>query len=304
MTRKPVDGLVASIRQRLLNTAARTGDDANQVWSRYAVERLLYRLSISEFSREFVLKGASLFAVWTGEPYRPTLDLDLLAYGEDSEERIVAIFRQLCAVEVEVDGIRFDAQNIRIETIRENAEYKGRRVHLVAFLGKAIIPVQVDIGFGDVVTPAPVVVNFPTLLDLPAPRIQACPRPTVVAEKLHAMVVLGMANSRMKDFYDLYTLAERFPFDGQLLVNAVKATFKRRNTDIPLEPPIALTDEFSRDRTKQAQWKAFVRKIAASQESDLVIVLERLKNFLLPVLHAAAGGIVPGRWEPVEGWRE
>lgn len=304
MTRKPVNGLVASIRQRLLNTVAHTGANANQIWSRYAVERLLYRLSVSEFSRQFVLKGASLFAVWAGEPYRPTLDLDLLAYGEDSEEHIVNVFRQLCEVQVADDGIRFGAESIRVETIRESAEYKGRRVHLLAFLGKAKIPVQVDIGFGDVVTPAPEIVDFPTLLDLPAPRVQACTRQTVVAEKLHAMVVLGMANSRMKDFYDIYMLAGRFPFDGQLLVEAVKATFRRRNTAIPIEPPLALTDEFFNDRVKQTQWKAFALKIATNQEPNLVVVLTLLKDFLLPVLHAAAGKVpYPSHWEPMERWR-
>ena len=297
MTDKPV-GLVASIRQRLLNVTANTGGEANLIWSRYAIERLLYRLSLAEFSQEFVLKGAALFTVWADAPYRPTLDLDLLAFGEDSEERIADVFCKLCCIEVDVDdGIRFDAGSIRVEAIRENAEYQGRRVRLVAFLGKAKIPVQVDIGFGDVITPAPEIVDFPTLLDLPIPRVRASTRPTVVAEKLHAMIVLGMANSRMKDFFDIHMLAGHFSFNGLELAEAVRATFKRRNTHIPTDA-IVFTDEFAYDRMKQTQWNAFIRRIKAKPEMEFPVVLERLRAFLLPVMRFASGGnFVPGYWE-------
>jgi predicted nucleotidyltransferase component of viral defense system len=279
-------GLVASIRQKLLNIADRTGDDANHIWSRYAVERLLYRLSISEFSTEFVLKGAALFAVWSGESHRPTMDLDPLAFGEDSQERVLTVFRQLCAIEVGSDGISFDAESIRVGLIREDAEYHGRRVNMTAYLGKAKIPVQVDIGFGDVVTPRAEVVDFPTLLDMPVPRIRACPRPTVVAEKFHAMVILGIANSRMKDFYDLHTLTCRFEFDGAVLCEAIKATFTRRKTEVPREVPTALSDEFLENNTKRVQWKAFVRKIGDENPPPFDEVLERLRTFFVPVIDA------------------
>ncbi len=292
-------GLIASIRQRLLNVTANTGGEANLIWSRYAIERLLYRLSLAEFSKEFVLKGAALFTVWAGAPYRPTLDLDLLAFGEDSEERIADVFHKLCGIEVDIDdGIRFDAGSIRVEAIRENAEYQGRRVRLVAFLGKAKIPIQVDIGFGDVITPAPEMVDFPTILDLPIPRVRASTRPTVVAEKLHAMTVLGMANSRMKDFFDIHMLAGHFSFDGQELAEAVRATFERRNTLIPTEEPIVFTDEFAYDRMKQTQWNAFIRRIKMTPEIEFPVILERLRVFLLPVVRSASGqSPTPGQWE-------
>jgi predicted nucleotidyltransferase component of viral defense system len=296
-------GLIASIRQKLLNIADRTGDDANHIWSRYAVERLLYRLSISEFSADFVLKGAALFTVWAGESHRPTMDLDLLAFGEDSQERVLAVFRQLCAIDIDSDGISFDAESIRVIPIREDAEYHGRRVSMTAHLGKATIPVQVDIGFGDVVTPRAEVVDFPTLLDMPAPRIRACPRPTVVAEKFHAMIILGIANSRMKDFYDLYTLTSRFEFDGAVLCEAIKATFARRKTEVPREIPTALGDEFLGDNTKLVQWKAFVRKIGGENSPSFGEVIERLRCFFVPVMNAISGhGHAVTHWSPGGPW--
>lgn len=297
-------GLVASIRQKLLNIADRTGDDANHIWTRYAVERLLYRLSISKFSNDFVLKGAALFATWIDEPHRPTMDLDLLAFGDDSQEMVITVFRQLCGIEVDSDGIVFDAESLRVSPIREEAEYHGRRVNMTAYLGKAKIPVQVDIGFGDVITPRAEVVDFPTLLDMPAPRVRACPRPTVVAEKFHAMVILGIANSRMKDFYDLYTLINRFAFDGRVLCEAVKATFSRRNTAVPQEAPIALSDEFIGSNTKLVQWKAFVRKIGNEELPSFGQVIAQLHDFFMPVLNALSGqGHDVTNWPPGGPWK-
>ncbi|MFH0938527.1 MAG: nucleotidyl transferase AbiEii/AbiGii toxin family protein [Planctomycetota bacterium] len=285
---KPTD-IAASIRQKLLNLAEKTGYNPNFIWSRYAIERLLYRLSISEFSEEFVLKGANLFMIWFNEPHRPTMDLDLLGYGEDSNEHMADIFQRICRMNVENDGLTFNAESIRVMPIREEMEYHGRRVNLLAYLGQARIPVQVDIGFGDVVTPKAEMIGYPTLLKMPAPRIRACPQPTVIAEKFHAMVILGIANSRMKDFYDLYMLANRFAFDGAVLVKAVKATFRRRKTAVPSNPPMALTEEFNRDHMKNIQWNAFVRRSGANQKvPGFLKVLSLLRDFLLPIMNAAA----------------
>ena len=306
MSKKPLTDVAASIRQRLLNRASQAGGDPNLIWSRYAVERLLYRLGVSEFSREFVLKGAALFSVWSSEPHRPTMDLDLLGHGEDSDARMADIFRRVCGVESEGDGLHFDADSIRVKPIREGLEYQGRRVLLVAMLGRMRIPVQVDIGFGDVVTPRAEWIEYPTLLDLPAPRIRACTQPTVIAEKFHAMVVLGMANSRMKDFYDIQALATRFDFEGALLVQAVKATFKRRKTPIPDAMPLALSETFGRDATKNLQWIAFVRKSGLDQKTPgLMDTVSTLRQFLLPIMTAAAGtSPVPGHWQVGGGtWR-
>ena len=304
MTREKHANVPASVRQKLLNIIRKTGDDPNLVWSRYATERLLYRLSISEFAGEFVLKGAMLFTVWSGEPHRPTVDLDLLGHGNDSGERIANVFRQICRMDVKDDGLVFDADNIRVSSIREDLEYHGQRVNLVAHLGKARIPIQVDIGFGDVITPKAEDIEYPTLLELPAPRIRAYPRETVVAEKLHAMVVLGIANSRMKDFYDLHMLASRFAFDGAILARAVKATFKRRKTPVPSVMPLALTEEFGHDVAKNVQWNAFIRKGSLKHKAlDLMEVVALLREFLFPITKAATDQVAPPKhWDAGGPW--
>jgi hypothetical protein len=208
-------------------------------------------------------------------------------------------------MEVEPDGLLFDAGTIKVAPIREEQEYQGKRVKLTAFLDRARIPIQVDISFGDVVTPKPKKIEYPVLLDFPAPRIRACSRETVVAEKLQAMVMLGMANSRMKDFYDLYILARDFAFDSTVLTKAIKATFRRRKTAVPAEGPLALTDEFGQDEVKVVQWKAFVRKSGLEEEiPGLPEVLSQLREFLLPVLVAASGqGSSPGIWSPGGQWK-
>lgn len=296
--------VAASVRQRLLNIIRETGDDANLVWTRYATERLLYRLSISEYVGNFILKGAMLFTAWTGQPHRPTVDMDFLGHGVVSSERLADVFRNVCAIEVEPDGLEFDANSVEAAPIREEQVYQGQRVTLTAFLGKARILIQVDVGFGDVVTPRARIIIYPTLLDFSAPRIRAYPRETVVAEKLQAMVVLGIANSRMKDFYDLNVLARDFAFDGATLTRAIKATFKRRKTEIPHETPLALTEEFGRDDTKFVQWKAFVRKGGFEQAvAELPDVLLHLREFLLPPLKASSGQVdVPKDWSAGGPW--
>ena len=245
--------IAASVRQRLLNIIRQTGDDANLVWTRYATERLLYRLSISEYAGEFILKGAMLFMAWTGRSYRPTIDMDLLGYGEDSSERLAEVFRNICAITVEPDGLEFIADSVKTTPIRKEQEYHGQRITMTSFLGKARIPIQVDIGFGDVVTPRAKNLSYPTILDFPPPIIRAYSPETVVAEKLQTMVTMGIINSRMKDFYDLFVLARDFVFDGVTLTRAIKATFKRRKTEISRETPVALTKEFSQDELKIIQ---------------------------------------------------
>jgi predicted nucleotidyltransferase component of viral defense system len=304
MTRDKPSNVTASVRQRLLNIIRETGDDANMVWTRYATERLLYRLSVSEYAGDFVLKGAMLFKAWTGQLHRPTLDMDLLCRDKDSRERLADVFRAVCGVEVEPDGLLFDPDTVRAEPIREEQEYQGQRVTLAAFLGKARIPIQVDVGFGDVVTPRAGMISYPSLLDFPAPRIRACPPETVVAEKLQALVVLGIANSRMKDFYDLYLLTRDFAFDGAPLTRAIQATFKRRKTEIPRHTPLALTEEFGSDETKSVQWKAFVRKGGLEQGiPGLPEVLSCLREFLLPPLKAASGqALIPKDWSAGGPW--
>ncbi len=304
MIKGEISNIAASVRQRLLNIIRETGDDANLVWTRYTTERLLYRLSVSEYAGDFILKGAMLFMAWTGQSYRPTVDMDFLGYCENSSERLAEIFKSVCGVEVVPDGLEFDPNSVKAAPIREEGKYQGQRIKLMASLSKARIPVQVDVGFGDVITPKARIISYPTLLDLPAPRIRTCPRETVVAEKFQAMVVLGIANSRMKDFYDLYVLAREFDFDGAILTRAIQATFKRRNSKIPHETPLALTEEFGRDKAKSVQWKGYVRKSGLEEGvPELLDVLSHLREFLLPLLNAASGAApVPKSWSAGGSW--
>jgi predicted nucleotidyltransferase component of viral defense system len=233
MSPRDIRNLAASVRQRLFNLAKQRGDDFQILLTRYAVERLLYRLSQSPHSSQFLLKGATLFTLWGGGPYRSTRDLDLLGSGDRSVQRLEGVFRDICAVQVEPDGLRFAAETVEGDEIREDLEYGGVRVILIANLERARIQIQVDIGFGDVVTPPPEDVEFPTILDFPAPHLRAYRRETVVAEKFQAMVMLGVANSRMRDFYDVWLLSRRFEFNGMPLSQAIKGTFARRRTPYP-----------------------------------------------------------------------
>jgi len=304
VTRPNPRNLPASIRQRLLSLSKERGEDYGLVLTRYAVERLLYRLSRSKEGKLFVLKGAMLFATWSGRPHRPTRDLDLLGYGEDSVARLAALFRKVCLTEVEPDGMQFDADTIQVTEIREDQEYQGKRVEFWAGLAGAKIKLQIDIGFGDVVTPEAKEIDYPTLLDLPSPQLRAYTRETVVAEKLHAMVALGIVNSRMKDFYDLLVMAREFAFDGGMLARAIAATFGRRRTRIPSEVPIALSEEFARDPDKVTQWNAFLRRSRLEVPvPDLGDVLKILGGFAMPALRAAAEGNVFDRtWDAGGPW--
>jgi hypothetical protein len=296
--------VAASARQRLLELARRGGEDFQWLLTRHAIERLLHRLSRSGHAADFVLKGAQLFALWIDSPHRPTKDLDLLGFGECSEVRLRRVFAEVCAAVVEPDGWEFDAGTITVEEIREDQEYPGLRVCLAATLDRAEIKVQVDVGFGDAVTPAPVEVEYPTLLEGPAPILRAYPRETTVAEKLEAAVKLGIANSRMKDFHDLWELSRRFDFDGPVLVMAIRATFARRGTALPSGAPIALTAEFADDRQKQAQWKAYITRnfAGATDAPTLGDVVAALARFLGPPLAAAPGGDFAASWPRGGPW--
>ncbi len=208
----------ASVRQRLLNLSHSTGQNYNQLLIRYAIEHFLYRMSISRHRDQFILKGAMLFAVWEGSPHRPTQDLDLLGFGDRSLPHIADVFREVCSIPAADDGWIFDPTTVTTEDIRTVAEYGGVRVHFVAKLGGAVVRVQTDIGFGDAVTPDAVTATYPSLLGLAAPELRTYPRKTVVAEKLEAIVKLGLLNTRLKDYYDLHHLSRSFEFDGSLLV--------------------------------------------------------------------------------------
>jgi predicted nucleotidyltransferase component of viral defense system len=281
-------GLAVSVQTRLVRHARNLGVDPNLVLTRFAIERFLYRLSRSPHAERFVLKGALLILAWLGETTRPTRDADLLGFGDLSDDSLTRVFREICVVDVEPDAMQYLAESVAIVPIRPEDSYGGRRVTVQARLGSAQLRVQVDVGIGDVVTPAPEWLEYPSLLDFPAARIRSYPRETVVAEKLHAMVVLGAKNSRMRDFFDVDALAEAEPFEGHRLTDAVRATFERRKTLIPDAIPLALIPEFAAAPEKQAQWQAFRSKnrLVGSSET-LLEVAGRLATFLQPVIEAA-----------------
>lgn len=283
MRRKIPSNIAASVQHRLLNMARKSGEDYQFILTRYALERFLWRLGMSRYKDRFSLKGAMLYPLWGGAMYRPTRDLDLHGNGEGGVASIEEVFREICSLDMGDDGLRFLPDTIRGEEIREDQEYEGVRILLECRLGNARLVLQIDIGFGDVVVPDPEETEYPTLLDFPAPRIRAYPRESVVAEKYQALVGLGIANSRMKDYYDLWTLAHTFSFDGSVLSRAISATFSRRHTPIPLEIPMGLSAEFYDDPMKITQWRAFLRRTRLAEEKlSLRLVIEFLGGFLLP----------------------
>ena len=250
----------ASIRARLKNRSDAAKQDFNLTLTHYGLERLLYRLSVSRHAPNFLLKGALLFKLWYDVPHRPTRDADLLGYGPADIDSVAAVFRDVCVIGVD-DGIAFEPSSVKTAEIRKEAGYGGVRVELRATLDGAQLSLQVDVGFGDVVTPAPDTVDYPVLLDdLPTPTLRAYPKYTVVAEKFQALCALGMANSRMKDYFDLWMLLRDGNLDDEELVRAVQATFTRRRTALPEDVPAGLSDAFASDAGKLSQWRAFVSK--------------------------------------------
>lgn len=292
-----------SVRDRLLNKARAEKLDYNLLLTRYALERMLYRLSISNQRDQFLLKGALLFDLWFDVPHRPTHDADFLGFGSAEIPHIEEIFRDICRIEVE-DGIAFQADTVKVAEIRKETNYAGVRVTLLGMLDSARCPVQLDIGFGDAVVPGPDEVHYPVILgEMPEPHLHVYPRYTVVAEKLEALTSLGMLNSRMKDYFDLWILAKHSDFDGQILSRAVAATFDRRRTVVPAGVPIGLSGEFFSDTQKGKQWQAFLRKNALDP-MPLATVVADLRGFLMPVLAAiAAGGSHDHPWCAGAGWQ-
>ncbi len=290
--------LSASILARLLTLAKQRGDDYNLLLNRFGMERLLARVSTSPHADRFLLKGALLFALWYDTPHRPTRDADLLSFGPDDEANLIVTFRDIAAMDLG-DGIVFDPDSVKADAIREDNTYGGTRITLVARIGSARCALQIDVGFGDAVTPGPQTVAYPTLLgDFPAPMLRVYPVYTVIAEKYQAMVMLGQANSRMKDFFDLAVIARRTELDGATLAAAIAATFARRQTALPNERPLALTKQFSEDTAKLRQWHAFLSKnrIEAASLGETVALLDEL--LWPPTALAAAGNQATATWRP------
>jgi predicted nucleotidyltransferase component of viral defense system len=290
MAKSPTN-IAASVRARLLNLARQTNQPFDVLLTRFVHERLLYRLSRSPHADRFVLKGAMLLTTWLPEAARGTRDLDLLGFGDASEQSILAIFREVLAIAAD-DGVVFDLEALGVGLIREELEYGGVRLRGIASLSGARIAIVVDIGFGDSVEPGLEAIDYPALLDLPAPRVRAYAPETVIAEKFQAMVALGRANSRMKDFYDIWILTKTFSFAPDRMARAIAATFARRQTAIPTVIPDALTPAFAEDPLKQRQWAAFIADIGNAPE-QLQLVISDLVAFLMSAAAAAARDHAP-----------
>ncbi|MEB0136935.1 nucleotidyl transferase AbiEii/AbiGii toxin family protein [Actimicrobium sp. CCC2.4] len=283
--------LAALVRARLLSVAKAQGVDFNQILVRFALGRMLYRLSLSKHADQFLLKGPLLFTLWYDMPHRPTRDADLLGFGPSDLESIAATFRDIADVAVE-DGIVFDPESVSISEIRKDAGYAGARVLMTGDVAKARCKTQIDIGFGDAVTPGPVFAVYPLLLDdFPAPRLRTYPVYTVISEKLHAIALLGMTNSRMKDYLDIWVLLEREDLDADTLAKAIAATFGRRGMPIPVSLPIGLTVEFAADPSRQTMWLAFLKKNRLAM-TPLLDVVAMLRTKLAPALTQAAACLI------------
>lgn len=296
--KRPVKDLAKSVHDRLLALAKKTGRPFNEVLQLYAMERFLYRLSQSKESKKFVLKGGLMLRVWKAPITRPTKDLDLLGQTKNTIENLEVIVRGICDETVDPDGLRFDAKTVKGALIKEDAEYNGVRVTFTGFLEKARIPMQIDVGFGDAVVPTPIEIEVPTMLDFPAPKLRGYQRETTIAEKFHAMVVLGTLNTRMKDFYDIWLLAQSFDFDAKQLAAALRATFKARSTELETEP-VALGPSFAESADAQKLWSAFLKKSALTDApQDFPTVIAAIRSFVLPVVQVE----LPSAWTRGKGW--
>jgi hypothetical protein len=281
----------ASVRAKLENASRKSGRGFSEVLLFYSMERFLYRLTLLPEGASFVLKGGIMFRIWDEEAPRPTRDLDLLSSDTNDSKELSRIMALACEVPFAEDGIVFDPKSMRTSKIKEDADYEGVRIKLEGKLGTAKTPIQIDIGYGDVVVPRPIVIDFPTVIDLPAPRLKTYTKESVIAEKLHAMIFLGNMNSRMKDFYDIWFLASKFDFDGKALSEAVNKTFMRRKTDVELDP-IALSSKFANDPQKQIQWDVFYEKLKVDSNDEnrpiFTDIIAKLLIFIRPLLVSLA----------------
>ena len=295
--------IAASVEAKLKNVTAERKIDYRFILIRYATERFFYRLSISQYANQFVLKGGNLFVIWqNGRDYRPTIDSDMICFGNATPEYLKQVFSETCRMNnVPDDGMRFDADSIEISSIREETEYGGTRILLLAFLGRARVTLQFDIGVGDAITPPPELTDFPVLLNGPVPKLKAYPMATTIAEKSEVMVTRGIINSRLKDFYDLWLLSKLFDHDYATLRLAIRNTFERRKVPMPTDMPESWTPEFAANPQKAIQWAAFLRKNkTVTSPVDFSVVAERISKFLVPVFFPLEK--TPKKWIAAQGW--
>lgn len=288
MTVSVVKNMGASVRQRLMNYAKANNRPFAEVLQYYAMERFLYRLSVSPHAGKFLLKGALLLTAWRAPMSRPTMDIDLLGRTSNEVDDIVNLLKDVAQTIVPDDGINFDLDSFAGSVIREDADYSGVRTVFTGHLNAARVTMQIDIGFGDVVTPEPEQLAYPTILDFPAPTLHGYTRETVIAEKLEALVQLRMLNSRMKDYFDIWILLRHPELDQAVLRAAIERTFKNRKMEIDAAP-IGLSPQFGTDPAKQAQWRAFLKRSALKGAPEqLSVVVEELRAFFEPIFMSLA----------------
>lgn len=306
MKKKPVKDVSASVRARLLNLARSAGRDFQELTIRYTVERFLARLAESEHRDQFILKGAMLYIPWKLDDKRTTMDLDLLGFGSPDMENLRMVFQQICDTEIEDDGLMFNKESVTVTQIREESVYDGVRIIVRVTLGSMPIRLQVDVGFGDQIVPAPQSAEFPALLAEHGPIIRSYSPEMVIAEKFNAMIVLGMANSRMKDYFDIWMLSRNFTIEAEVLREAIKQTFSKRRTEFPQNEPIALSEDFYSNESKQNQWKGFIRKQRRLDSAPgLTEIIKVLRTFLLPIVSEIdTDTLTVETWSPEQGWIE
>jgi hypothetical protein len=299
--------VAASIKARLLNQARASGEEFERTLTRFAAERLLFRLGASAARDRCILKGASLLAVWLPDPFRTTRDIDVLASGPTDDAAIRSLVAEICAVACPEDGLRFDLSELVVEAIRAEEEYSGKRARFRAHIGNARIRMQLDIGFGDALAAEPEEIEYPTMLKaLPAPRLRGYPRETTVAEKFDAMVKLDTRNSRMKDFHDIWALTGAFAFDGPSLQRAIVACFERRATPWTAEAPRALTAAFYQIPEIETRWRRYLTAgaVLVPSPAQFEVIGERIIDFLGPVRSSIVeGAAFTSTWVPGGPWR-
>jgi hypothetical protein len=304
MNRRNIINVPASIRDKLLNKSREIKRPFVELLQYYSIERFLYRLSISDHAHKFFLKGALMFRAWRASDHRATMDIDLLGKTTNSVQNLESICREICRQDVPLDdGISFFANAVRGKVVQSEAEYEGIRIEFEGGLDKAIISMQIDIGFGDIITPGPQLLSYPTILGLPPPQLHGYTVESVIAEKLEIMIKRGITNSRMKDFFDIWTLSKQFSFGSISLASAIQATFNRRGTPIHASPE-CFSKAFASDTIKNIQWKSFIHKNQLGLAPDtLAVVVDHIGQFLSPILQGLnRDNLVNLQWTPSQKW--
>ncbi|HOW43166.1 MAG TPA: nucleotidyl transferase AbiEii/AbiGii toxin family protein [Candidatus Omnitrophota bacterium] len=302
--KKELKNIEASIKARLKNKAQETNRPFAEVMQYYGMERFLYRFSKSKYADKFILKGALLFAVWQIPDRRTTLDIDFLARFDNEVATIEKVMKDVCETSVDPDGLKFDSQTVKGVKIKEDADYEGVRVKFTGFLDRAEIPMQIDVGFGDIVYPKTKVIDYPVILDFPKPHLNGYPQESVISEKFEAMIKLGLLNSRMKDFYDIWLMTRQFEFKGASIASAIKKTFNNRKTDIPNDKPLFADEIYDEKSDRQTLWNAFVKKgdIQHAPET-LSATAKEIERFLIePVIAISENVAFDKTWTSPKGW--